>query len=426
MSATAARTAAAPPVGVRAVMGNRHFAIYVMAAFVSNVGSFMQTIGVAFVLRRITGQDAWVGGGVFASFIPSLLVGPLAGPFCDRFDRRHILLWANAVQAVAAIGLCALSVADALTPWRMVGLLVLAGIGGGFQYAAAQALVALLVPAEHLLPAVRIYAVGFNSARAIGPAIAGIALGVWGPTTTFALNAASFGVVLVGLFLIRPRRAPRSATQGSVRAEFVAGVRYSWRHRSMELCMYTALAVTLFGASVAQLAAGVAADVFDVGGTGLGLLVGSYGVGSAVAALTLTVVAERYARSRVALAGVFLYGTGVLLVVATRHMPVGMLGYFAMGISHILVGISTNTTIQSQVDESFRGRVMSLYLMCMVAGMPIGALVGGRLGDRFGLRRSLGGFGVTLLVYGLIGVVWLRSFAAFDDDAAIAKDPARS
>jgi predicted MFS family arabinose efflux permease len=263
--------------------------------------------------------------------------------------------------------------------------------------------------------------VGFNTARAVGPALAGIVLDVWGSTTTFALNAVSFAVVLAGLAVVRIRPAATPPSRRTVRAEFADGVRYSWRHRSMELCMYSALAMTLFGASVAQLAAGVATDIFDVGGGGLGLLVGAYGVGSAITALTLTVVADRLPRSSVALGGIFLYGVGVLGVVATRTVPVGMAGYFAMGIAHILVGISTNTTIQAQVEEAYRGRVMSLYLMCMVAGMPIGALVGGRLGDAIGLRETLGAFGVVLLLYGLWATLRWHRFADLDRDVAVAK-----
>ncbi len=415
----------APRPGVRSreVLANRDFTIYSIAAFTSNAGTFMQTIGVAFVLRRLTGQDGWVGAGVFASMIPSLLVGPIAGPLCDRFERRRILLASNGAQAAIATVFFLLSLTDHLTPWRMVGLLVAAGMAGGFQIAASQTLVAGLVPPAHLLQAVRLYSVGFNAARAIGPAFAGIVLDVWGETTTFALNAASFGVVLLALLVIRPRPQTATSPGRRVSEEFADGVRYSARHRSLTLCMVSALAVTLFGASVAQLAAGVALGIFDVEGGGLGLLVGAYGLGSAATAITLTFVADRFQRSRVALTGVFLYGLGVIIVVSTTELAVGLAGYLVMGVAHILTGISTNTTIQAQVDDRYRGRVMSLYLMCMLAGMPIGALIGGQLGDVLGLRQVLAGFGVILIGFGVAAVVWLEGFASYDDTALEPSPP---
>src|SRR4029453_8846180 len=131
----------------------------------------MQTIGVPFVIYDLTGSNAWVGASVFAGLVPALIVGPFAGIVAHRISPKIVLLWANGIQTVAALGLWILSAHGLLTPWRIIGLLVVAGFGAGFQYASAQAVVAQLVPREHLVQAIRLNTLGFTGARAVGPAI---------------------------------------------------------------------------------------------------------------------------------------------------------------------------------------------------------------------------------------------------------------
>src|SRR5204862_2290891 len=136
-------------VSQRNLLQERICTVYLNAWYISNTGKFRQSLGVPFVLYRLTGSNTWVGAGVLANWAASLLVTPAAGLISDRLNRRVILMWSNAVQLIAAGGLWLLAQHNALTPWRMMAPLVLGGLAAGFQYAPSQALLPLLVPHEH-------------------------------------------------------------------------------------------------------------------------------------------------------------------------------------------------------------------------------------------------------------------------------------
>jgi MFS family permease len=404
--------------GVRAILADRNFTTYWLATLVSNAGTFMQGIGVPFILYRLTGSNAWVGAAVFANLLPSLLVGPLAGTMTDRFPRRLVLLWANVIQAIAAVGLWVLAALGELTPWRIVALLAVGGVGAGFQYSAAQAIVSLLVPREHLVPALRLNSLGFTGARALGPAAAGFVLDEWGATTTFAVNAISFLVVISALMTLRVKPVPPPTVSESYLSQFRSGIRYTWERPAMRLVVITAFVTALLAQSVVQLAAGIAGETYDVSARGLGLLVTLFGMGSVSGIVILLFVGDRRRRSRVSLTGLVLYGCCCVLSVVTTRYPIGLLAFFLMGTAHVLNGVTLNTTMQAQVDEEFRGRAVTLYLMALLAGMPIGALVLGGIGDLVGLRPTIAASGILLLVY-CGHTAWRTNFLAPFDAAPV-------
>jgi MFS family permease len=397
----------------RDVLRDVNFTTYFLASLVSNSGTFMQTIGVPFVLYDLTGSNTWVGASVFASLVPSLLVGPLAGIAADRISRRVVLLWANGVQAVAAVALWFLAVHDALTPWRVVGVLVVAGVGAGFQYSSAQAIVSQLVPRQHLVQALRINTLGFTGARAVGPAVAGVVLHEAGATTTFGVNALSFLVVMAAIVPLRLQPFTPAARE-SWRRQLRGAVDLVRSRPSMRLVIAMAFLVALLGQSVAQLVAGISAEVYGRGGGAQGALLAVFGTGSIVSSLVLIFTGDRRRRSRTALTGLLLYGCGAITVVVTTKLAVGLVAFLLMGLAHVLTGISMNTALQVQVSEEYRGRVISLYLMALLAGMPIGALISGRLGDVIGLRPTLAGSGALLIAITLVAALRSNLFAGLD------------
>jgi MFS family permease len=394
-----ATEAVGPAVTGRDVLRNRSFAVYVVAAAVSNAGSFMQGLSVAFVLHDLTGSNTWVGVGAFAWMVPSLLMGPPSGIVADRADRRHVLIWANLVQLAAAAALWLLAATGHLAPWPIVGLVTVAGLGAGFQYTASQSLAAVILPPAQLLQGIRLNAMGFTAARAIGPACAGVVLDRWGAEIAFLLNALSFVVMLVALAVIHTRPVATTSPIDGWWARYADGVRYVVARPALRLIVVTACVTGFFGQSMMQLAAGLADEVFDVGGDGLGLLVAMYGLGSTAASTTLVVGADRLRRSRMARTGITLFACGLALAACTEVFVVGLLGFAVAGTAHSLTNVSLNTAVQSQVHEEYRGRVLSMFLMALLAGMPFGTLAGGALGDLVGLRVTFGGFAACLFAY---------------------------
>lgn len=388
-----------PRTSGRAVLADRNFAIYFWSTMISNAGSFMQGTTVPFVLYEMTKSNSWVGFGSVGALIPSLLVSPLSGTLADRFSRREVLIWANALQFVVAIALALLSAAGDLTPWLIIGLVAIGSVGAGFQYSSAQSMPAVLLPSSQLLQGVRLNSVGFTSSRAIGPSFAGLMLWISGATTTFALNAVSFVVVIVGLWFVRVTETHRPDHPASWRTEFLEGIRYVRHRAALRLIVLTAFVGAFFGQSMAQLAAGLARSDFGAGKSGIAWLGTVYGVGTLASSLILVLYGDRIRRSVMVRLGLTLFCIGISISISTSRLAIGLVGFLVAGMAHSLTGISLNTSIQVQIDDSYRGRAVTAYLMALLAGMPLGALFGGLISDQIGLRPTLGAFAAVIALY---------------------------
>jgi predicted MFS family arabinose efflux permease len=237
----------------------------------------------------------------------------------------------------------------------------------------------------------------------------------WGATTTFAVNAISFIVVIGALTTLRVKTVTRTPVAESYLTQFLSGIRYVWQRPAMRLVVITAFVTALFAQSVVQLAAGMAEETYDVGASGLGLLVTVFGVGSISGTVLLLLTGDRRRRSRVSFTGLVLYGSCAVLSVVTPTYAIGLLAFFGMGAAHVLNGVTLNTTMQAHVDEEYRGRAVTLYLMALLGGMPIGALVLGSVGDVIGLRPTVAVSGAVLLGY-CVGVAWRTDRLALFDD----------
>jgi len=397
------------------VLRHRDYAIFWSAALVSNTGSWMQNIAAPYVLYQLTKSTAWLGIGAFMAFFPALLVGPLAGSLADRFPRKTILLWTQGSMMIAAFGLFVVWIAGVATPGIIVALLCCSGTASGLNIAAWQSFVPQLVPHDELLPAVRLNSMQFVSARAFGPALAGIVLQLAGAGTAFFINAISFVVVLVALLMIHPRPVPTDDGAGRVLAHFREALRYVRARAGLLLPVLTIMIVSFFGSSVVQLAPAFAEDVFDVGKSGYGFLVSAFGIGAIVGSILVTIVGDRARRSRVALTGLILFTAGELLFAAAPGYAIGVGGMAIMGGAYITIATALNTSVQARVDEVHRGRTLSIYLMGLLGGVPLGALLQGGVADVIGLRATVVASTFALVACVLGGTVRYDRFGPLDE-----------
>jgi MFS family permease len=401
-----------PRLGALDALRHREFALFFAAALVSNTGGWLQSIAAPFLLYEVTRSNTWLGLAGFASLAPGILLAPLAGILADRHPRRRILLLTQCLHAGVAAALCGLAAAGAADAPRILGLLLLGGIANGIQMTSWQSYVPLLVPRESLADAVRLNSAQFTISRALGPALGGVVLASAGAAAAFGLNACSFALVLVVLALGRPRPTPPSGDAPALE-QVREGVRAVLRSPALRIAVLTAFAVALLGQSVMSLAAGLAAEVFGVGAIGLGAMTSMFGTGAMLGALVLALFPDTVPRSGMTQAGLVCYAGGLGLVAATRQLGFGLAGFLLMGVSHVLVTISLNTSVQVQVADELRGRVMSLYLMGIFAGVPLGALGLGSLGDALGLQHAVRAAAAGLALFALLGL-WRRAFGPLD------------
>ena len=355
-----------------------------------------------FLVNELTDSNTWVGAASFVALIPAVVGTPLSGTLADRMDRRRLLLLGLSLQTVTMAAVVILYARGDLTPWRILALNFVGGTAGSFQWAPIQSMAAVLVPRESLIAAVRLVSITFTVGRSVGPAIAAVTLAFHGPGLAFAVSLGLYVASLAILTTVRTSWVPSRST-GSIGDQFREGLAYVRTRPEMRLAFRLAFTVAGLGAVFAfSLAAGVADDLFGRGGGGLGVLSTSLGVGSLLASAFISGRGGRMPRAVLERQAILLYGTGLLIVASSSWLGLGMLGYLLTGAAHMLHGTTLSTALQMRVDEEFRGRVMSVFLVAILSGIPIGGLAFGILGDLVGLRWVVLSAGLVLCLDGLV------------------------
>ena len=396
---------------------SRTLALVVVGTAISNAGSYMQLTAVPFVLFELTDSNAWVGAAAFAGLFLSVLVGPIAGIGIDRFSQKAVLMSGQAVQLVAALGLWTLAVSDHLSPWSMIVFVGLGGVGSGLQFPSAQSFPPTIVSRDRLPQAVRLNTLGLTVSRTVGPALAGLLLSVSSPSVVFALNASTFVLYLAVLTVLRPRAMATVHTDARWVAQYRAAWGYLRARRGLQTILLVGFLGSFFGASIAFLVPGIA-DLYDGGATEVGALTALYGVGAIRGSALLIRAGERLQRSRATRVGLGILGLGGIGTVVTTVLGVGVAAFVVLGIGYSLWLTSIGTALQVQLTDEFRGRVTTFYVTAVVGGTPIGAVLGGLVGDAVGLRPTLMTYGAVLIVVALAGPLFLH-FSRLDATAEL-------
>ena len=403
------------PAGALIAFRSREFTTFWVAGLISNTGTWMQTVTVPFVVDMLTHSTALVGVSAFCAFFPATIVGPLAGSLADRYDRRAVLIWAQLVMMVMATALWALWATGAATTPLVLGCVVISGLGAGITTAAWQSIVPQLVPRSALLSAVRVNSMQFTGARAFGPALAGLVLATLGPSYAFAFNALSFLVVIGALLLIRPRPFASSEVHSSVLRHWREGLQYVRQRAVLVIAMLVVMLVALLGVAMVQLVEPFSRHVLDVGPGVYGLLTGGYGAGAIVGSVFMVWFGDTFRRSHTAAAGLLAMAIGDLVLGIAPVWGVGFTALFVMGAAQVLCMVSCNTAIQLNVDEGFRGRASSMFTMSFFAATPIGALIGGLVGEWAGLRVTFIGAAIALALLATWAMVRYRRLRPLDE-----------
>ena len=326
------------------------------------------------------------------------------------------------------LGLVALAlwvewVAGWTSPWTITATVAVSGTIASMGIASWQAFVSELVPREDLLNAVILNSTQFNAARAIGPAIGGVVLGNFGAGWAFLLNGLSYGVVVIALLFIRLRRpaADTSERVGIVR-EFASTIRYVRAKRGIVACCLLIVSVGVLGSPIFALVVVFADDVFRVNGTLYGLLSACLGIGSVLGAPLLATRAHRVGRSQLVGLSLLAYALAIAAFGAAPSYWFAVVCLLVAGAAYLAIASTSNTTVQLQVDEAMRGKVMAFYLMTFTAAIPIGSLIQGWTTQAIGPRQTTITAGLLLAVV----VTALRvtgRLAAMDDEGPAWIEP---
>ncbi len=379
----------------------------------------MQSAAIPFVAFSLTESAGTIGLTGFFQYLPFMLMSLVGGSLADRFPRRRLLISTQAAQAVCAVALFAMVYTGVVTTAWLAGLAFLSGLAAGLNTPVWQSFVADLVSRDLLLNAVTLNSAQFNAARALGPLLTGIIVSGIGVSWAFALNAASFAIVILVLVSLRVRSdgVSRRADGGAVSGIVTAG-RYVLASPPIVACCMAIAAIAGLGSPLFSYLVVYGEVVFKVSGLQLGILFGAAGIGSVIFTPALLSIAPRVARSRLLSGAMLLYAGSVIATGLARSFLSVVLALLCFGGAYLAIASTINTTIQLVVREDLRGKVIAIYLMCLTGALPIGLFVWGKLSDKFGVQPVTVAAGTALLIVTLLLILTRRFHVMADADLA--------
>jgi MFS family permease len=377
---------------------HRAFATVWTGSFVSNIGTWMETVAIGVYVTQATGQAAWTGTVAALTYVPTVLLGPFGGALADRFDRRRFLVAVTLFQTLLAATLTLLAATDRLSVAAVATIVLLAGCAFAVAMPAVQAMTPDLVGADDLLGAMSLGAAQFNLGRVVGPALAGLVITAGGLAWAFGLNVLSFGAVLVALALIRiPPLVRGEGERPRVLRTVADGVVAARRDPGIRTALLLLLATTFLVSPFIGLVPAVAIKVFGRGAPGTSALVTAQGIGAVCSALAATPLAGLLGRRRLLVAALVLVGPAAVLYGLAPTFPLAVAAIAVLGFVYLAVLSGTSTVCQLRAPRELRARIASLFMLGVGGGHALGLVVQGWLGDRVGLPEVTAATGVLLL-----------------------------
>jgi MFS family permease len=368
-----------------------------------NLGTWMDELSRGWLIYQLTDSVVQLGLVRGIQFIPLLFFSPIAGSAADRYSRKTLLWVSQAVNALVFAALALLIFTGQIAPWHVYVTAVLAGIAQVVQHPARTSLISDTVPTEYLTNAIGLTSLIYNGARLIGPALAGVLIGVADTGGAYAVQAAFLFMATVWALMLQPV-APHAS--GVHRERFVhsivKGWRYAWHNESVRAGILCTTAVSLLIFPFATLLPVFARDLLGVGASGQGLLLAAMGVGALISAMMITVAGHELERGKVMLNSSLAYGVAIVIFAYTPWYWLSLIIMLVAGYCHVYANALVNTVVQSYSSAEYRGRTMALFHMSQMLSTAGGMLIG-LLASVLGPRGAV----AAMAVAGVLAIILL-------------------
>ena len=367
-----------------------NFRRYFPGQVISMIGTWIQMVAQGWLVLEITGSAFDVGLAAAASTLPTLFLSLFGGVLVDRYPRRTILLWTQSSAMVLAFVLGLFAVTGTVTIWVILLLSFLLGCVNALNVPALQAFLSEIVEREHLASAIAMNSAIYNGSRVIGPAIAGILISATGTGTAFLVNGVSFFAVIISLLSMKDaQKAPAAKISQHPLQAIRDGLNYSWEHPVIRTSILYIAVISIFAWSYVTMLPYIAKHIFHMDASGMGYLYGVSGLGSVVGTVLVSIYSRKIDRLVFIAGGTILFSLALIGFTMTTFLPSALVFLFLGGFGLVSAVSTLSATIQSTVDDRFRGRVMSLYMMVFMGFMPIGNLEIGYLSEHFGTGLAI-------------------------------------
>lgn len=385
---------------------SRNYKLFFTGQGISLIGTWMTRIATSWLVYRLTGSAALLGVVGFASQIPAFVLGPIAGVWVDRWNRHRTIVVTQILSALQSFALAVLALLHVITVWEIVGLALMQGLINAFDMPARQSFVIQMVERrEDLSNAIALNSSMVNAARLIGPAIAGVVVASLGEGYCFLIDGLSYIAVIVSLLMMRiapppPRKPARRALH-----ELNEGWQYAVHSVPIRSILLNLSIVSLFGMPYSVLMPIFASTVLGGGAHTLGFLMASTGVGALAGAIMLAARRDVIGLGRRIVVTTALFGAALIAFSFSRSLWISLLLLPFAGFGMMQQMASSNTILQTIVDDEKRGRVMAFYSMAFQGMAPFGSLLAGVLAARYGAPVTVALSGSACVV----GSLWFAS-----------------
>ncbi len=394
-------------------LANSNYRLWLIGAFISNIGTWLQrTAQDWIVIADLSDQNASaVGIVVMFQFLPQIVLLPLTGWAADRLDRRKLLLTTQICMAILALILGVLALTNMIVLWHVYACALALGIVAAFDAPARHAFVSDVVSENEVPNAVALNSVSFNSARLIGPAIAGLLIALVGAGWVFMINLLSFIPLLSALVILGGRSLAgcEAKRETSHKMGFLDGFRYLGAHREMIVMLVMSSLVCGLGMNFSVYLSAMTVHVFGGHAGQYGLLISMMAIGSISGALITASRPKPNFGFMVCLPAIYAMASALVAWSPNYLTFSGLL--IVLGLSLQLFTTSSNTFMQTSTSRAYRGRVMAIVLATMMGSTALGAPFVGWVADTIGARWSIGVGGVFgMLAFCIGGTYYLRYY----------------
>lgn len=391
-------------------LAEKNFSIFWFGAFLSSIGFWIQTVGQGWQVLQLTHSALLLGLVTLAATLPNLVFSLFGGVLVDRWDRRHLLFYTQAIYMTTALLLGILTTLHIITVWEILIAALVNGIVSAIGLPAWQTFVTDLVSPQELRQGVALDFMQFNLSRAVGPALGGILVGLVGIAGSYYLNSVSYIAVLLSLLLIHTDHTRHVAKRQSILKGLGEGLHYVRQHPALQLALLLQFLLAFLVFPFATLLPIFAASIFHIGAQGLGMLNAVTGIGALSGALLFLLMSQKVQRTLRLMIFLCLIGGGACIALAFAYdIRIALPFLVILGVCSVLPLVVTNTAIQVMTPEGMRGRILSIRVLITFGLAPFGNLLVGWVAQNIGAQITLALSGGLCLLFTLgVAIVHIR------------------
>jgi MFS family permease len=387
---------------------HRNYRLFITGQSFSLIGTWMQSIALNWLIYRLTGSAFLLGVVGFTNQIPVTIFAPLAGVFADRWNLHRTIIITQSLALIQAFLLAALVFSGTIQVWQIITLSLMLGFINAFDTPSRQSFIVHMVDDKRdLSHAIALNSSMVHAARLIGPSIAGVLIAWVGEGVCFLVNGFSYMAVIIALLSMRIVPKPKSGNGGNVLGNLKEGFRYAFATPPIRSLLVLMAAISIIGLPYPSLLPIFAKDILQGGPRTLGFLMGATGVGALCGAIYLASRRNVIGLDRVLSLAAGLLGIGLIFFSLSRVFWLSLGMMFFIGLGMMTQVASTNTLLQTIVDDDKRGRVISLFILSFMGMLPLGTLIAGSIASAIGAPLTLRINGAVCIIACLIFIIQL-------------------